>query len=337
MNKIVLTYPFDIQEQQRGLLSGFTVVSPASKAGYSFTELRDELRGAEALICLSNVQVDADLLSDAKHLKVVARVGVGYDNVDVESCSRAGVLVTVTRGGPEEATADAAFGLIIAASRLFGEAERSLRAGETGIWSFGSFRGHDVHNAVLGLVGYGRIAQAVAMRAESFQMPVLHHAKHHTGLPGFVANLDELLEKSDIVSIHVPLTAETTHIIDRRRLALMKESAVLVNTSRGAVVDEDALADALKNETIFAAGLDVYEYEPKVSDKLLEAPHTVLLPHIGGASEGSHETMLSMAVESVVAILNGEMPDTAINGMAVEAVMANRSERNIGKQRQESN
>ncbi|MHB8263292.1 MAG: NAD(P)-dependent oxidoreductase [Acidimicrobiales bacterium] len=328
MARVVLTYPFDIQEyvQDQSLLEGITVAAPASKVGYSSIELREELRDAEALICLSDVQVDADLLSDAKNLKVVARVGVGFDNVDVMSCTKAGVLVTVTRGGPEEATADAAFGLIIAASRLFGEAERSLRAGDETIWSFGHFRGRDVHDAILGLVGYGRIARAVGVRAKAFQMPVLHHARHHTGSPGYVASLDDLLERSDIVSVHVPLTTETAHIIDRRRLALMKESAVLVNTSRGAVVDEDALADALDSGTIVAAGLDVYENEPKVSEKLLRAPHTVLLPHIGGASEGSHEAMLSMAVQSVVLVLNGEVPDTAINGKDVQAGMANRSE-----------
>jgi len=201
MAKVVLTYPFDIQGQ--GLLAEFTIAAPPSKAGYSSTELREELRDAEAVICLSDVQVDADLLSDAKNLKVVARVGVGFDNVDVMSCTKAGVLVTVTRGGPEEATADAAFGLIIAASRLFGEAERSLRAGNEAIWSFGYFRGRDVHNAILGLVGYGRIARAVGAVTSGSRREVARSSQSLTRFDYIEAEQSLVAER--ICDRHAPL------------------------------------------------------------------------------------------------------------------------------------
>jgi len=167
---------------------------------------------------------------------------------------------------------------------------------------------------VLGVVGFGRVGQAVARRAAGFGMEVLHHTRRDTGMVGWRGDLDVLLAESDIVTLHVPLTDETRHLIDARRLALMKRDAVLVNTSRGPVVDEEALAVALEGGTIFAAGLDVYEREPEVHPRLLAAPRTVLLPHIGSATLATRTRMAQVAAENVVAVLAGERPNNAVTG-----------------------
>ena len=170
------------------------------------------------------------------------------------------------------------------------------------------YLGRDVHGATLGLVGYGRIGRAVARRAEGFDMRVLHHARRGTGSPGYVADLDALVADADVVSLHVPLSDETRHLFDARRLAQMKSTAVLVNTSRGPIVDEEALAAALEAGTVFAAGLDVYEHEPAVHPRLLAAPRTVLLPHVGSASVATRTRMARVASEGVRAVLAGERP-----------------------------
>ena len=171
-----------------------------------------------------------------------------------------------------------------------------------------------MHGAALGVVGFGRIGQAVARRAAGFGMQVLHHTRRDTGMAGWRGDLDRLLAESDIVTLHVPLTDETRHLIDARRLALMQRDAVLVNTSRGPVVDEEALAIALEEGTIFAAGLDVYEREPEVHPRLLAAPRTVLLPHIGSATVATRTRMAQVAAENVVAVLAGERPRNAVTG-----------------------
>ena len=174
------------------------------------------------------------------------------------------------------------------------------------------FLGVDVHGAALGIVGYGRIGQAVARRAAGFGMEVLHHSRHDTGVTGWVADLDDLLPRVDFVSLHVPLHEETRGLVDARRLALMKRSAVLVNTARGPVVDEEALAVALEDGSIFAAGIDVYEREPEVHPRLLAAPHAVLLPHIGSATEATRRRMAQLASEGAVAVLRGERPPNLV-------------------------
>ncbi len=245
---------------------------------------------------------------DGSRLRVVANVAVGYDNIDVAAASARGVLVCNTPGVLDETTADLAFALILAASRRTSEAEADLRAGRWGGWALDGYLGRDVHGATLGLVGFGRTARAVARRARGFSMEVLHHSRTATGVAGYMADLDSMLAISDIVSLHVPLSIETYHIIDTRRLAVMKPSAVLVNTSRGPVVDEAALADALAEGRIFAAGLDVYENEPAIHPRLLAAPHTVLLPHMGSASTATRTAMARMAAEGAADALAGRPP-----------------------------
>jgi glyoxylate reductase len=270
-------------------------------AGHDVVQLDDIGRLADP--------VDRSLLETgaAGRLRVVANVAVGYDNIDVAAADALGIAVTNTPGILDESTADLAFALALMARRGTGAAERTLRSGTWGGWAVTDFLGHDVHGATLGIVGWGRIGRAVARRGAAFGMEVVHTARRPTGEPG-EATLDDLLRRSDIVSLHVPLTEDTRHLVDARRLVAMKPTSVLVNTSRGAVVDEAALADALHDGTIFGAGLDVFEREPTVHPRLLSAPNAVLLPHIGSATVATRTSMARMAAASVVAVLDGRRP-----------------------------
>jgi glyoxylate reductase len=263
----------------------------------------------DAIVCLLTDRIDDAVLSaGAPRLKVVGNVAVGYDNIDVAAATRYGITVCNTPGVLDETTADLAFLLILAAARRAWDAESDLRSGNWPGWNIDQYLGRDVHGTVLGVVGFGRIGQAVARRATGFGMEVLHHTPRDTGLPGWRGDLDSLLAESDIVTLHVPLSDDTLHLIDARRLRLMKHDAVLVNTSRGPVVDEEALADALEQDQIFAAGLDVYEREPEVHPRLLASRRAVLLPHIGSASLATRTRMARVAAEDARAVLSGEKP-----------------------------
>ena len=289
-------------------LEGHELVQRDGDQPLTHEELVSAVAGVDAVVCLLTDRIDAEVIAAGPGLKVVGNVAVGYDNVDVAAAERAGVAVCNTPGVLDETTADVAFGLMLAASRRFSEAERDLRAGRWTGWSINQYLGYDVHGATLGLVGYGRIGQAVARRASGFGMRVLHHTRRPTGQPGHVACLDELLAGADVVSLHVPLSERTRHLIGRRELGLMKPSAVLVNTARGPIVDSEALAEALESGAIFAAGLDVYDDEPNVPPRLLAAPRTVLLPHVGSGSLQTRTAMARMAAEGVRAVLAGERP-----------------------------
>ena len=265
------------------------------------------------MVCVLTDRIDTHVLhAGAPRLRVVANVAVGYDNVDVATASELGIAVCNTPGVLDETTADLAFLLVLAAARRASDAEADLRSGRWTGFHIGDFLGVDVHGATIGIVGFGRIGHAVARRAAGFGMEVLHHSRHDTGIQGWVAHLDDLLPRVDIVSLHVPLGDDTRGLIDARRLALMRPSAVLVNTARGPVVDEDALAAALERGTIFAAGIDVYEREPEVHPRLLAAPHAVLLPHIGSATERTRRRMAQLACEGVVGVLAGERPPNLV-------------------------
>jgi glyoxylate reductase len=272
-----------------------------------------EVAGCDALICTITDRIDEAVLeAGAGRLQVVGNIGVGYDNIDIAAAEARGISVCNTPGVLDETTADLAFLLLLAAARRSSDAEATLRNGEWHGFRIDAFLGVDVHGATLGIVGFGRIGQAMARRASGFGMNVLHHSRHDTGREGYVANLDDLLARVDAVSLHVPLTAETLGLIDARRLRLMRPHAVLVNTARGPVVDEAALAVALEDGVIFAAGIDVYEREPDVHPRLLAAPHTVLLPHIGSASEATRRRMGRLACSGAVAVLAGEQPPNLV-------------------------
>jgi glyoxylate reductase len=276
--------------------------------------------GRDALITMLTEKVDAELLAAAgPQLKIVANHAVGFDNVDVAACTAAGVLATNTPDVLTETTADTAFALLLAAARRVGEGERFLRAKTPWIWGPLMMLGQDVHHKTIGIVGFGRIGQAVARRARGFGMTVVY--SDAVQLPAEVeaesgatrVELDELLERADFVSIHTNLTPETRHLFSTDQFRRMKPSAVLINTSRGPVVDEEALADALAAGEIFAAGLDVFEQEPEVTPRLLELENVVVIPHLGSATIDTRNAMGDVAVDNVFAALDGERPPTLLN------------------------
>ena len=293
-----------------------TVLSEAPPAR---DELLEAAEGAEGVLSNVTEGMDAEFMDAAGGgLKVIANMAVGYDNVDVEAAKERGIVVTNTPGVLDETTADTAFMLLLAAARRLGESERTLRAGKWHWWGPKLFVGVDVWGKTLGIVGMGRIGQAVARRGRGFGMEILYHNRSRNEgaereLDARYADLDELLETADFVSVHTPLTEETRHLIGPGELDKMKPTAVLVNTSRGPVVDEGALADALADGRIFAAGLDVYAEEPKVHPKLLELENAVLAPHIGSGSQETRDRMAVLAAENIVAVLAGEEPKTPVN------------------------
>lgn len=307
MGRVLLTRPLPEGWTDPLTAAGHQVVP----VGDGTADLSGSVVGVDGLLCMLTDRVDAAVLEAgaASRLRVVSVAAVGYDNIDVAAASRLGVAVCNTPGVLDETTADLAFLLILAATRLSSGAEADLRSGRWTGWGITDHLGRDVHDACLGLVGYGRIARAVARRAEGFGgMEVLHHTRTDTGVPGHVAELDDLLRRADIVSLHVPLTPATRHLIGPGQLASMKPTAVLVNTARGAVVDEPALARALEEGRIFAAGLDVYSAEPTVHPALLAAPRTVLLPHIGSASVETRTAMTRIASQAICDVLAGRDP-----------------------------
>jgi glyoxylate reductase len=274
-------------------------------------ELRAAARDVDAIVCTITDRVDAAVLASPR-LTVVATVSVGFDHVDVAAASARGIVVANTPGVLDGATADLALLLVLAARRRSTEAEADLRAGRWTGWGLLDHLGHDVGGATLGLVGYGRIGRALAARAAACGMTVLHHTRRPTGVDGWVGRLDDLLARSDVVSLHVPSTPETHHLIGAPELARMRPTAVLVNTARGPVVDEAALAAALHAGRLAGAGLDVYEREPTVHPDLLGAPGTTLLPHIGSATVGTRLAMARMATTAVATVLAGGVPDHVV-------------------------
>ena len=278
-----------------------------------------DVRGASALITLLTERVDGELLDAAgPGLRIVANCAVGYDNVDVAAASDRGVVVTNTPGVLDEATADVAFGLILAASRRLVEADRFLRTGAEWIWGPQLFVGLDISaGATLGIVGLGRIGLAVSRRAAAFDMRILATGRRASSdeakaLGVQPADLPRLLAESDVVSLHCPLTPETHHLIGAEQLRAMKPTAILVNTARGPIVDEAALVEALHTGVIAGAGLDVYEHEPRLHPGLRELENVVLLPHVASAGVATRDAMGILAVDNVRAVLGGEPPRTPV-------------------------
>jgi glyoxylate reductase len=284
---------------------------------------RDELiaacKGKDALVCLLTEKIDASVLAAMPSVKIVANVAVGFDNLDVQAATAAGVVMSNTPGVLDDTTADLAFALLMAAARRLGEAERVMRRGTWGGWGIMQLMGQDVHHATLGIVGFGRIGRGVARRAAGFGMKIIYTdaqpvpADIAAELHASFVSMDDLLKTADFVTLHVPLMPSTHHLIDAAALKKMKKTAVLVNTSRGPVVEEAALASALKNGVIAAAGLDVYEHEPSISPELAALENVVLLPHIGSASVATRSKMAEIAARNVIAFFAGEAPPTALN------------------------
>jgi glyoxylate reductase len=283
-------------------------------------ELLEVIAGRDAIITMLTEKVDAEFLAAAgPDLRIVANHAVGFDNINVAACTAAGVLTTNTPDVLTETTADTAFVLLMAAARRVGEGERFLRERTPWIWGPLMMLGQDVHHKTIGIVGFGRIGQAVARRVKGFGMRVLYadamqlpaEVEAETGAER--RELDDLLAEADFVSIHTNLTDETRHLFGAEAFQRMKPTAVLVNTSRGPVVDEDALADALEHGEIFAAGLDVFEREPEVNTRLLDLDNVVVIPHLGSATVDTRNAMGDLAVDNVFAALDGERPPTLLN------------------------
>ena len=283
-------------------------------------ELLGKVRGASGILSTLADRIDAALMDAAgKTLRVVSNFAVGVNNIDVAEATRRRIRVCNTPDVLTEATADLGFGLLMAAARRFSESERFLREGKFSGWDPWGFLGVPVFGRTLGIVGMGKIGSAIAGRARGFEMRVLYHNRNRlpkereNALQVWYAGFDDLLSASDFVVLCVPLTPETRGMIGRDRLRRMKREAVLVNVSRGEVVDEKALAEALLERRIFAAGLDVYEKEPKIHPGLLRAPSAVLLPHLGSATTETRERMGGLATENLLAVLSGGDPPCPVN------------------------
>jgi len=316
--KILITkriYPEAVE-----LLKGsFEVDYEATNAGLSTEALIERSRGCAAVVSQLTDKLSAGVIARLDGVKVLANVAVGYDNIDVAAATARGIAVTNTPGVLTETTADFAFTLLMATARRIPEAHAFVHSGEWKTWLIDLLAGQDIYGATLGLFGLGRIGAAVARRGRGFNMRILYcdaipaPAELEAELQATRVSKEELLKQADFVSLHVPLTAETRHLIGAAELAMMKPTAVLINTARGPVVDEAALADALERRVIWAAGLDVFETEPKVNERLLTLPNAVVAPHIASASVATRRRMSVMAVENAVAALRGERPANLVN------------------------
>ncbi|PLX24162.1 MAG: D-glycerate dehydrogenase [Ignavibacteria bacterium] len=274
-------------------------------------ELIEGVRDADGLLCLLSDPVDAEVIASGQRLRCISTYAVGYNNIDLDAAKARDIVVTNTPGVLTEATADIAFALMIGCARRIVESDAWLREGHFDGWAPKLFLGQDLVRRTLGLVGAGRIGRALAKKAVGgFDMEILYHNRRPN--PEFEAetgatyvDLDTLLGRADFVSLHVPLTPETHHLIDAAAIARMQPHAILVNTARGPVVDENALITALRERRIFAAGFDVYEEEPCISRELMELPNTILLPHIGSASIETRDNMALMAAGSLIDVFAG--------------------------------
>ena len=281
--------------------------------------LKARLEGKAGVICQLTDRIDAPLIDAVPRLKVVSNIAVGFDNIDIPAATERGVIVTNTAGVLTDTTADLAFALILGAARRLGEAERYLRAGRFKQWRINLLTGWDVWGATLGVFGMGRIGQAVARRGRGFSMRVLYHdpfrlsEESELELGVEYVTKEKMLAQADFLTIHCALTEQTRHLIGAAELEAMKPTCVLVNTSRGPVVDEAALADALEAGTIAAAGLDVFEKEPEVHPKLLQLENALIVPHIASASVATRTRMCVMAAENMVAALAGKRPPNIVN------------------------
>jgi lactate dehydrogenase-like 2-hydroxyacid dehydrogenase len=314
--RVVVTrrlYPFLIDE----LRATFTVADNQDDVSLAPEQLAQRLADADGALIVAGERVDEALLARAPRLKVAANVAVGYNNLDLAACTRHGVAATNTPDVLNETTADHGFALLLAAARRVGESERWLRAGHWKRWTFDMFPGADLHGRTLGIVGMGRIGQAIARRASGFSMRVVYHNRARlpaeqeggaTWLPK-----EELLRQADHVVLMVPYAQATHHLIGAAELALMKPTAVLVNLARGGVVDDAALIRALRDGRLAAAGLDVFEGEPQLNPGFLELENVVLTPHIASSTRATREAMARLAMRNLAEALAGRRPPSLLN------------------------
>ena len=281
-------------------------------------ELYEKIKDKDVVITQLNDKVDKEFFDAAKNVKIVANYAVGFDNIDIEEATKRGVYITNTPDVLTNATAELAWALLFATARRVVESDKFMRAGNFKGWEPLLFLGKGITGKTLGIIGAGRIGQAFGKMAKGFEMKILYNARspkkefeEETGAQ--YVDLDTLLKESDFISIHVPLTHETRHLIGERELKLMKNSAILINTGRGPVVDEKALVKALKERLIYAAGLDVYEREPEFEKELVELDNVVMLPHIGSATEEARRDMSILVAQNIIDVIEKRVPRTLVN------------------------
>jgi glyoxylate reductase len=291
----------------------------STEGSLSRSELLQWVKGQDALVATLTERIDEEVMDANPHLKVISNYAVGYDNIDIAAATRRGIPVTNTPGVLTDATADMAWALLMNAARRVTEADQFTRAGKWSEWSPTLLLGKEVTGSTLGVVGFGRIGRAVARRAKGFDMKVVYYSRTRLAIAEeqewgvSYRPLDALLQEADFVSLHAPLTDETRHLIGREQLRLMKPSAYLINTARGALVDERALTEALREKWIAGAGLDVFEREPHVTEELKRLDNVVLAPHLGSATWETRNEMARLAAENTLAVLRGERPPHLVN------------------------
>lgn len=315
--KVLLTHPL-LKEAMDYLADQVDLELATEELFLPKAELISKLKDKEGLLCFLTDQVDKEVIDEAPELKVIANCAVGVNNIDVSYARRRGILVTNTPEVLTEATADLTLALILATTRRLVEADRFCRQGKFQGWKIDLFLGQELSGKTLGIIGFGRIGRAVARRARAFNLKVIYYDPNPLSrdqekeLGAEFRDLDSLLSESDIVSIHASLTPQSYHLISKERLGLMKKTAVLINVARGPIVDEKALAEALEQGKIWAAGLDVYENEPQIEPKLLQLENVILLPHIGSATYETRRKMCFMAVNNLLQGLRGERPNNLV-------------------------
>jgi glyoxylate reductase len=281
-------------------------------------EIIEKVADKEGLLCWLVDPIDKDVIDSARSLKIIANCAVGYDNIDIQEAKKRGILVTNTPGVLTETTTDLTWALIFAVARRIPEADRFIREKKFRGWELELFLGKEVTGKCLGIIGMGRIGKAVAMRAQAFRMRTVYTdpqrltPEEEKKYKAFFLPLDELLSSADIITIHATLTPQSLHLISRDKIKLIKKDAILINVARGPIVDEKALAEALERNQIWGAGLDVYEQEPEIEERLLALENAVLLPHIGSASYETRLKMAMMAGRNLVQGLRGERPDNLV-------------------------
>ncbi len=299
---------------------GIEVVQYKSYLPIEKDKLISKAKNCDAILCLLSNKIDKEIIESLPKLKVISNYAVGYNNIDVEYATQRKIWVTNTPDVLTDSTADLAFALLLATARRIVEADKFTRDGRFKIWQSDLMLGKDLKGKTIGIIGAGRIGQAFGKRTTGFGMKILYYDKkrvlqfeNETGAK-FVS-LNQLLKKSDFISIHTPLTDETYHMIDKKEFSIMKDGAILINTARGEIVNEKELVNALKSGKLFAAGLDVYEFEPKITKDLLKMNNVVLLPHIGSATVETRNKMSELAAKNIVRVLKGKKPITPVNSI----------------------
>ena len=319
MNKRILVTGRIPEEVMTILSNNYQVEANAEDKPFERQVLLQSIKDKEGLLSMITDIIDEEVLDKAFSLKMIAHFGVGYNNIDVKATTARGILVSNTPGVLTDATAELAFALILSISRRLVECDKITREGRFRYWAPMLFLGREVTGKTLGIIGLGEIGKAVARRAKGFDMRIIYHNRSRIDiseekkLHAEYVTLKTLLMEADFVSLHVPLTEQTRHLIGGAELSLMKPTAYLINTSRGPVVDEQALFDALRNRKIGGAGLDVYENEPSLTPGLTELDNVILLPHIGSGTLETRIRMATMAAENLIAGLSGKVPPNLVN------------------------